>query len=121
MARCASDPCRCSCPQSEVGTGLLHTWLSKTQDGAPRPPHRGGRYKQLTAHTLVVSPVPHFRGAGFDGGAAARDQYDRCLGWQPRRPIEGERCPPMGSQVHRLRRGVIGYLYLVPGGSGCGF
>ena len=46
-----------------------------------------------------------------------REISDRCLGWQPRRPIEGGRCPPTGRPGPPHSWGVIGYL----GGRGAAF
>ena len=37
--------------------------------------------------------------------ARQREIMNRCLGWQPRRPIEGGDVPLWGVPVHPLRRG----------------
>ena len=46
-----------------------------TRGGRPGPHIEGvGTSNLPSTRTIVVSPVPHVGGAGFDGGAAARDQ-----------------------------------------------
>ena len=42
--------------------------------------------------------------------ARQREICDRCLEWQPRRPLEGGRCPPTGCPGPPLAGGVIGRL-----------
>ena len=102
--------------------------------GAPAPTWRGSA--QATVHTshtqthIVVSPVPHIRGAGFDGGAAARDH--RSLPWMAAptsdREARGWEMSPYGvtrsppPHVHRVPRYSCKRVACLGGrGSGCGF
>ena len=83
--------------------------------GRPGPHIEGvGTSNLPSARTIVVSPVPHNRGAGFDGGVAARDHVS--LPWMaaPTSDRGGEMSP-----CGVTRSTAFVGCDRPPGGSGC--